>query len=117
MSTSSMISTQACILLSAAFAGALDAYAPTARQKGWPTGQLFVQGGVPFFVYLAVAATLLGIVASWAWSGTASWWLLLWAVLASFIGAPIITSFFKSWSAGLSLVAAPIFTLIAVFLH
>jgi hypothetical protein len=103
-------------LLAAAFAGALAAYVPTARQRQWPVGQLFERGTVPTAVYLLVAVTLLGVAFGWAWTGKASWWWLLWIALASFVGAPLITSLFKSWSAALSLVAAPILALVAVLL-
>jgi cytochrome c biogenesis factor len=103
-------------LLAAAFAGTIVAYVPTARQRNWPVGQIFERGTVPIAVYLGVAAFLLGTVVSWAWSGKASWWLLLWTVLASFIGAPLIPTLFKSWSAALSLVAAPVLAVIAIML-
>ncbi len=45
-----------CSLLAAAFAGALIAYVPTARQRNWPVGILFERGTVPTAVYLGVAA-------------------------------------------------------------
>lgn len=111
-----MTISQLCALLAAAFAGSLAAYVPTARQRQWPIGQLFERGIVPTAVYLIVAAVLLGIAIGWAWSGKASWWWILWIVLASFVGAPLITSLFKSWSAVLSLTAAPLLTLAAVLM-
>jgi hypothetical protein len=107
---------QLCALLAAAFAGALAAYVPTARQRQWPVGQLFERGTVPTSVYLVVAVVLLGLAIGWAWTGKASWWWLLWIVLASFLGAPLITSLLKRWSAAVSLVAAPLLTLGALLL-
>ncbi len=77
-----------CSLLAAAFAGALIAYVPTARQHNWPVGILFERGTVPTAVYLGVAALLLGETIGWAWAGKTSWWGLLWIVLATFVGAP-----------------------------
>ncbi|CCF95696.1 hypothetical protein B7R78_0015305 [Ralstonia solanacearum] len=107
---------QFCSLLAAAFAGALIAYVPTARQRNWPVGKLFERGTVPATVYLGVAALLLGETISWAWAGKATWWGVLWIVLATFVGAPLITSLFKSWSAVLSLVAAPTLAMAAALL-
>jgi len=106
---------QLCALLAAGFAGALMAYVPTARLRQWPVGQLFERGIVPTVVYLAVAVVLLGVAVGWAWSGKASWWWVLWIVLASFVGGPVITSVFKSWSAALSLLAAPCLAIVALF--
>lgn len=111
-----MTTPQICAVLAAAFAGSLAAYVPTARQRQWPVGQLFERGVVPTAVYLIVAVVLLGVTFGWAWSGKASWWWMLWIVLASFIGAPLITSIFKSWSAMLSLAAAPLLALAAVLM-
>ncbi|MEZ0191835.1 hypothetical protein AB9X41_21800 [Ralstonia solanacearum] len=107
---------QFCALLAAGFAGALVAYVPTARQRNWPIGELFKRGIVPGAVYLGVAALLLGEAAGLAWAGKASWWWMLWITLASFVGAPLITSLFKSWSAALSLVVAPIMAVASALL-
>lgn len=107
---------QFCALVAAAFAGALVAYVPTARQHNWPVGKLFERDIVPSAIYLGVAVLLVGEAIGWAWAGRASWWWLLWTILASFVGAPLITSLFKSWSAVLSLVAAPILALTAALL-
>lgn len=103
-------------LLAAAFAGATVAYVPTARQRNWPVGQIFERGIVPAAVFLGVAVSMLGIGISWAWSGKTSWWWLTGIVLSSFIGAPVITSLFKSWSAPISLIAAPVLAIAAIFI-
>lgn len=106
-----MIVQQTCALVSAAFCGAMVAYVPTARQRGWPVGSMFERGIVPTGVYLCVMAFLLGVVGQWAWNDKASWWWLLWVVIASLIGAPFITSLFRSWSAAISLIGAPLLAL------
>ena len=107
---------QLCAVLAAAFAGALVAYAPTARQRNWPIGELFERGIVPSAVYLGVAVLSLAETVGLAWAGKASWWWVLWIVLASFVGAPLMTSLFKSWSAALSLAAAPIMAVASALL-
>lgn len=47
---------QICALLASAFAGALIAYVPTARQKGWPVGD---SSNMPVQRYLAFDTILL----------------------------------------------------------
>lgn len=103
-----MNSVQVCVLASAAFAGNLSSYEPTARQKGWPVGSLFVAPAVvPTFLSLGVLALLLGAAGVWAYAGRVSWLWLLWVLLASFTGAAVIPSFLRSWSGAIALFAAP----------
>lgn len=101
-------------LLAMAFAGTIVSYVPTARQNSWPIGQVFQRGIVPMLVYLGVLALMLGAGVAWAWYGKTSWWLLLWLVLSSFVGAAFITSIFKTWSGAISLGAAPLLALAAI---
>lgn len=75
-----------------------------------------MRGVVPSAIYLGVAALLLGETVGWALVGKASWWWMLWITLASFVGAPLITSLFKSWSAALSLVGAPVMAVASILL-
>lgn len=63
---------QLAALLAAAFAGALVAYVPTARERNWPVGSLFARGIVPTATYLIVAVLVLGTTAGWALSGKAT---------------------------------------------
>lgn len=113
-----MNSIQICMLAAAGFAGTLPSYEPTARQRGWPVGSLFVAPAVvPTFIYLGVMALLLSAIGMWAYHERMSWLWLLWVVLASFVGAAFIPNIFRSWSGAIALVSAPALAVAALLIR
>lgn len=109
---------QICMLASAGFAGTLSSYEPTARQRGWPIGSIFVAPAVvPTLIYLGVMALLLSATGVWAYHERMSWFWLLWVVLASFIGAVFIPNIFRSWSGAIAIVSAPALAVAALVIR
>ncbi len=106
------------ILLAFAFSGALPAFIFAARQNGWPVGSLFLESKkTPVFVAIACVSVLSGGLLSSIIHGEISILWPLWGVLAFIVGGSIILKVFKSWSGMVSLVAAPIFSVISIFFN
>lgn len=87
---------------------ALTSYAITARSRNWPVGAMFVRGTIPTLVGLGSIVAALGLVGWLAFSGAHSWWQLGTALLAYFVGGPVIVALLGRHSALLSLVVAPV---------
>ncbi|OGT93917.1 MAG: hypothetical protein A2286_13280 [Gammaproteobacteria bacterium RIFOXYA12_FULL_61_12] len=102
-------------LLALAFSCALSGFVFAAKQKGWPRGEIFEEGGIPTYVTIGCVMLVVGQLLAAATSGHIGWLWILWALLAYFVGGPVVMAILGRWSGMISLVAAPAFTIAGWF--
>jgi hypothetical protein len=101
------------LLASAAFAGCIAAYPAISTNKRWPQGALYANG-LAGLVYLAVMVVGLGFCGGVAYYEKLSWLMLLWMLIASFIGAAFIPVLFGSYTGILAILGAIGFLLLGI---
>lgn len=102
------------LLTSASFAGCIAAYPAISTNKKWPQGALYANG-LAGLVYLVVMVVGLGFCGGLAYYDKSSWLMLLWMLIASFIGAAFIPVLFGSYTGILAILGAVGFLLLGIF--
>lgn len=111
-----MTFSEICFYASAAFAGSIAAYPVIATYKGWPRGAVYANG-LSGLVYLVVMVVGLGFCGGLAYYEQSSWLMLLWMVIASFLGADFIPRIFGSYTGPLAILGAVGFLLLGISFH
>jgi hypothetical protein len=108
-----MTLSEICLLASVAFAGCIAAYPVIAINKGWPQGAVYANG-FSGLVYLVVMVVGLGFCGGLAYYEKSSWLMLLWMVIASFMGVAFIPALFGSYTGLLAILGAVGFLLLGI---
>lgn len=102
-------------LMATAFAGVVAAYPFAAKQRGWPTGA-FYSTDRAHWLSLGCVAMLIGkLISEWVSRGLGLLW-LVWFGLAYIVGSALLYNLAGRASGPISLLAAPLLTLVALLL-
>ncbi|MBP8034826.1 MAG: hypothetical protein KAY62_00105 [Burkholderiaceae bacterium] len=102
------------LLASAAFAGCVAAYPVISINKRWPRGAVYANG-IAGLVYLVVMFLGLGFSVWLAYYEKSSWLILLWMVIASFMGPTFIPALFGRYTGALAILGAVGFLLLGIY--